>query len=348
MSTGTPETATTALDSTEKDLERLPAEQRTTSRLAASLIRLAVARRTGNLAGATAAAASAETLLTQVPSDTLARHSQVRAQVLCGRGAVALWSGHLDQAARLLESGAAAITAPDGDRGRADCLAHLALVEALRGQPSRATELAAQATGPPKASEQGPPAHRPNPAALAALAWAHLDRGELPEAASLLQQANAALRSSPDKLIGAVACLAAARGYLADRRPALAAQHLAKARSGWSVPAWLEQKLNQAKPPPAAAPARSQQLPTPAQRHSHPAPPSAPAQPMSPLIIQPLTAREQEVLRRLSELLSTAEVASEMYISINTVKSHVKNIHRKLAAAHRGEAVRRARQLGLI
>ncbi len=61
---------------------------------------------------------------------------------------------------------------------------------------------------------------------------------------------------------------------------------------------------------------------------------------MGPPIIQPLTAREQEVLRRISEMLSTAEVASEMYISINTVKAHVKSILRKLAAAHRGEAVR--------
>jgi hypothetical protein len=37
-----------------------------------------------------------------------------------------------------------------------------------------------------------------------------------------------------------------------------------------------------------------------------------------------------------------------MYISVNTVKTHLRNIHRKLAATHRGEAVRRARQLGLI
>ena len=47
-------------------------------------------------------------------------------------------------------------------------------------------------------------------------------------------------------------------------------------------------------------------------------------------------------------MLSTAEVASEMYISVNTVKSHLKSIFRKLAAAHRGEAIRRARQLDLI
>jgi len=47
-------------------------------------------------------------------------------------------------------------------------------------------------------------------------------------------------------------------------------------------------------------------------------------------------------------MLSTAEVASEMYISVNTVKTHLRTIYRKLAVAHRGEAVRRARELELI
>jgi LuxR family maltose regulon positive regulatory protein len=61
---------------------------------------------------------------------------------------------------------------------------------------------------------------------------------------------------------------------------------------------------------------------------------------------QPPEARE--VLRHVSGLLSTAEVAREMYISVNTVKTHLRHIHHKLVATNRGEAVRRARQLGLI
>jgi LuxR family maltose regulon positive regulatory protein len=81
------------------------------------------------------------------------------------------------------------------------------------------------------------------------------------------------------------------------------------------------------------------------QRHDQlPAQRSVPDQaPM--LVTEPLTEREREVLRHLSGMLNTAEVASEMYI---TVKSHLKQIHRKLAVARRGEAVRRARQLQLI
>ena len=63
---------------------------------------------------------------------------------------------------------------------------------------------------------------------------------------------------------------------------------------------------------------------------------------------EPLTKRELEVLRGVSGLLTTAEIASELYISTNTVKSHIKHICHKLAAKHRGEAVRRARQLQLV
>ena len=66
------------------------------------------------------------------------------------------------------------------------------------------------------------------------------------------------------------------------------------------------------------------------------------------LVVEPLTEREREVLVHLSGLLSTEEVASAMYISVNTVKTHLRSIYRKLAATHRNEAVRRARQLGLI
>ena len=73
----------------------------------------------------------------------------------------------------------------------------------------------------------------------------------------------------------------------------------------------------------------------------------APDQPAI-VVVEPLTEREREVLRHVSDMLNTAEVASEMYISVNTVKTHLKSIYRKLAATHRREAVRRARQLELI
>jgi LuxR family maltose regulon positive regulatory protein len=63
---------------------------------------------------------------------------------------------------------------------------------------------------------------------------------------------------------------------------------------------------------------------------------------------EPLTEREQEVLRRLADLLSTQEIAASMFISVNTVRTHVRHILEKLAVGRRTEAVRRARELGLV
>src|SRR5262249_22997850 len=141
--------------------------------------------------------------------------------------------------------------------------------------------------------------HRPNAAALIALAWVDLEHNELRKAGSLLKQANTALRSSPDKLLGAVTCLASARGYLADGHAALAAPYLAKARSGWPVPAWLEQRLNLAQPEAAGAPAHGRpRRPAPARCRDHrPAPLNARVQATGPLVVEPLTEREREVLR---------------------------------------------------
>src|SRR5271165_392662 len=83
-------------------------------------------------------------------------------------------------------------------------------------------------------------------------------------------------------------------------------------------------------------------------RHDQaPAPPGAPDQ-ATILLVEPLTEREREVLRHASGLLRTAEIASELDISVHTVKTHLKNVYRKLATTRRGEAVRRARQLELI
>jgi LuxR family transcriptional regulator, maltose regulon positive regulatory protein len=63
---------------------------------------------------------------------------------------------------------------------------------------------------------------------------------------------------------------------------------------------------------------------------------------------EPLSERELTVLRYLQSILSNAEIAAEMLISVNTVKTHVRNIYRKLDADTRRGAVRRARSLRLL
>ncbi|MEU8225695.1 LuxR C-terminal-related transcriptional regulator [Kribbella sp. NPDC048915] len=75
-----------------------------------------------------------------------------------------------------------------------------------------------------------------------------------------------------------------------------------------------------------------------------PAPVLAEAEPL----VEQLTPKELEVLGHLSELLTTEEIALTMFVSVNTVRTHIRNILRKLAVSRRNEAVRRARALSLI
>ena len=463
LSAGRPESAAAALDASEMIFERLPAEQEDAARLTAAMIRLAVSRRTSDLTAAAEAAAGAEARLSKVSGDLLARHPEIRARVLSARGTAELWSGRFDEAARLLDWGVTAAAASGQERERLDCLGHLALVEAVRGRLGRAAKLAQQATAAGADDGQRPQSQHANPAAIAALAWVHLEHYELREARSQLKQLDAALGASPDKPIGAVGFLLAARDGLAEGHARAAAQFVARARSDRAVPAWLEQTLNLVESralaaagdieaalaaakragcdssPEAAvtlaqawvaardsdkarcalAPvlaareavpervrlqaclvdaqlsyrrgdcargrrslgcalrlAQREQLRLPiamergwigpalqrdpelAGAHQHlvalimpyprsPAQLAAPDEAAIPAA-EPLTERELQVLRAVSGMLSTAEIASELYISIHTVRVHIKNICRKLAATRRGEAVRRARQLQLI
>jgi LuxR family maltose regulon positive regulatory protein len=65
-------------------------------------------------------------------------------------------------------------------------------------------------------------------------------------------------------------------------------------------------------------------------------------------ILEDLSQRELEVLRHLSALLTTEEIAAEMFISVNTVKTHVRKILGKLSVSRRNDAVRRAWELNLV
>ena len=68
----------------------------------------------------------------------------------------------------------------------------------------------------------------------------------------------------------------------------------------------------------------------------------------APGLVEPLTERERIALRYLPTSLSNAEIATELYVSVNTVKTHQRAVYRKLGATGRREAVRRARELGLL
>jgi LuxR family transcriptional regulator, maltose regulon positive regulatory protein len=456
---GTAGSAGASLDLAEGILDSLPASEEIPARLGAALIRIALARQSGELDVAVAASARAEAALAGIAGNQLAQHLAISAQVLLSRGIVELWAGDIDKAATTFAASLAAATAPASLHERTDCLGYLALVAALRGQLSRAEQLAGQAARADESTDDG--RTEPAPAARAALAWVYLERNQLRQALAELMLADAALRVRPDTLICALATLILARCRLAEGRAELALKLVSRARLNWSPPPWLERRLTlleswacsasgdvqaavaaagRAKPGSdalvalararlvaadhegaretlavAAAAAddghehesigrwivdarlsyasgdaahgrralgRALQLAKPEQIRlpfamerswlrpllrrdpdlarsyqqllepdlvSHRSAVAAAVTNEAPvLVVDRLSQREREVLELLSGMLSTAEIATEMYISVNTVKTHLKSIYRKLSAEHRGEAVRRARQLHLI
>jgi LuxR family maltose regulon positive regulatory protein len=64
--------------------------------------------------------------------------------------------------------------------------------------------------------------------------------------------------------------------------------------------------------------------------------------------VEVLTDRETAVLQYLPTLMSNAEIAAGLHLSINTVKSHLKAVYRKLGVEGRRDAVLRGRELELI
>ncbi|MBV8954124.1 MAG: hypothetical protein JO179_08290, partial [Solirubrobacterales bacterium] len=75
-----------------------------------------------------------------------------------------------------------------------------------------------------------------------------------------------------------------------------------------------------------------------------PAPRAAPAAPA----LEPLSDAELRVLRYLPTNLPASAIAAETYVSVHTVKTHMRHIYAKVDAHSRAEAVARARELGLL
>jgi LuxR family maltose regulon positive regulatory protein len=74
----------------------------------------------------------------------------------------------------------------------------------------------------------------------------------------------------------------------------------------------------------------------------------APARHSVAPLLEPLSDREQAILRYLPTTLSNREIAAELFVTTNTVKTHLRSIYRKLDVARRREAVERARDLRLL
>jgi LuxR family maltose regulon positive regulatory protein len=72
------------------------------------------------------------------------------------------------------------------------------------------------------------------------------------------------------------------------------------------------------------------------------------ARPRQTGVVEPLTEMEIRVLARLADHLSYRDIASDLYLSVNTVKTHLKHIYFKLGVSSRSSAISRAATLGLL
>jgi len=65
-------------------------------------------------------------------------------------------------------------------------------------------------------------------------------------------------------------------------------------------------------------------------------------------LVEQLTDRELAVLRFLPTQMTLREIAAELFVSLNTVKTHSSAVYRKLGVSDRKAAVHAARTLGLL
>jgi ATP/maltotriose-dependent transcriptional regulator MalT len=75
-------------------------------------------------------------------------------------------------------------------------------------------------------------------------------------------------------------------------------------------------------------------------------PRSAQDQFKSSKMVEPLSEREMEVFKLLENGLSNQEIAEQLFISMNTVKAHLKSIYSKLGVSNRVQAIARGREIG--
>ena len=70
--------------------------------------------------------------------------------------------------------------------------------------------------------------------------------------------------------------------------------------------------------------------------------------PQRPGLVEPITGREQSVLQLLPSSLTPREMAAELYLSLNTIKTHTRALYRKLGVQSRHAAIEEARRRRLI
>ena len=235
-------------------------------------------------------------------------------------------AGQTTEAQGVLEEGARRLPPADQQPHQlVNVLALLSLLAGEQGDDATAATFARQAMD--AAEAQGVSLIPMNGIAYLALARAAAWRGGLAEAEQLLEQALSILEidSFQAQYTQALLELAGVRNARGD--PEGAEEALKRARdliSQFVDPGMLPPLLDSTERALHRA-ARGRALPTGA-----------------------LTDRELAVLRLLPTRLTQQEIAQELYVSVNTVRTHIQGIYRKLGVASRQEAITHARELGLL
>jgi LuxR family maltose regulon positive regulatory protein len=252
----------------------------------------------------------AEGALEQRDPASASTHPELVALVLVSKGIATAAQGRLGSAHEIFTAAARVVDGPGHEALLVECLGYLGLVAALEGRVSRARVFGDRALA--VAERAGIPPEDRQAAAEIALAWADLEQDQGRQAESHLRRARRSGFLAGDRVAGTMAAAVTA-GLTAADDPA-------PARA------------------PAAGPARASAPPT---RAVSPATGETP-------FVEALTPKELEVLQHLAELLTTEEIAAAMFVSVNTVRTHVRSILRKLGVPRRNAAIRRARELRLL
>jgi LuxR family maltose regulon positive regulatory protein len=242
-------------------------------------------------------------------------------------GIALFWGGDRTEAEQLLRGYLADVPAGQQDVRRYFAMALLAEGCALRGELETADALAGAALA--IAADRGLEEHPPTEQAHLAAGIVALARGAVEAAETGFERAATLARRGGDsiEIAHALLWLGMARARLGDSEEAHAA--LARARDvlgGKTVQglaATFEELTRELGAPSAGSAAVA-------------------------TMEEPLSGAELRVLRLLPTALTYREIGAELYLSLNTVRTHAGRVRRKLGASTRDEAVSRARERGLL